>query len=88
MNLPTLKQKRRAARQKRAETQRLTILKRLLSALEADVSAFEELNQYEEFLVEVSYLYGVRNPEPIYEQWVMSPNHTPESLAALLEVAG
>ena len=37
-----------------------------------DVSAFQEMKQYEMFLAEIGRIYELKNPEAVYEVWANS----------------
>jgi len=79
--------RQRKSKQERRKASELRSLQSLLDALAEDVSAWQEMNQYEEFLEGLADLYDVENPETIYEQWVRLPEHTTEQLARMLSEA-
>jgi hypothetical protein len=62
-------------------------LQSLLDELAEDVSAWQEMGQYETFLEGLARLYDVENPEAVYEQWVLLPEHTTELLHQMLNEA-
>lgn len=75
------------SKQERRKASELRSLQFLLDELAEDVSAFQEMDQYEEFLEGLAGLYNVENPEAIYEQWMALPDHTTEQLARMLSEA-
>jgi hypothetical protein len=77
----------RKSKQERRKASELRSLQSLLDALAEDVSAWQEMDQYEEFLEGMAGLYDVENPEAVYEQWMALPNHTTEQLARMLSEA-
>ncbi|HMZ78688.1 MAG TPA: hypothetical protein PLL06_03240 [Acidobacteriota bacterium] len=79
--------RQRKTKQERRKASKLRSLQSLLDDLAKDVPAFEEMDQYEEFLEGLAGLYDVENPEAIYEQWVRLPEHTTEQLAQMLSEA-
>lgn len=79
--------RQRKTKQERRKASELRSLQFLLDDLAKDVSAFQEMDQYEEFLEGLASLYDVENPEAIYEQWVLLPEHTTEQLARMLSEA-
>lgn len=79
--------RQRKTKQERRKASELRSLQFLLDELAKDVSAFQEMDQYEEFLEGLAGLYDVENPEAIYEQWMALPDHTTEQLARMLSEA-
>lgn len=79
--------RQRKTKQERRKASELRSLQFLLDELAKDVSAFQEMDQYEEFLEGLAGLYDVENPEAIYEEWMALPNHTTEQLARMLSEA-
>lgn len=59
----------------------------LLDELAEDVSAWQEMDQYETFLEGLTTRYDVENVEAVYEQWTRLPNGTAKQLAAMLAEA-
>ena len=84
MGSPKRQRKTKHERQKASE---LRSLQFLLDEIAKDVSAFQEMDQYEEFLEGLAGLYDVENPEAVYEQWVLLPEHTTELLHQMLSEA-
>ena len=79
--------RQRKTKQERRKVSELRRLQLLLDDLAKDVSAWQEMDQYEEFLEGLASLYDVENPEAIYEQWMALPDHTTEQLARMLSEA-
>lgn len=79
--------RQRKTKQERRKASELRSLQLLLDELAKDVSAWQEMDQYEEFLEGLASLYDVENPEAIYEQWVLLSEHTTEQLARMLSEA-
>lgn len=76
--------RQRKTKQERRKASELRSLQFLLDDLAKDVSAWQKMDQYEEFLEGLASLYDVENPEAIYEQWIALPGHTTEHLARML----
>lgn len=72
---------------KQKQNNSVKALQRLLDELAKDVSAWQEMDQYEEFLGGLADLYDVENPEAVYEQWVGVPEGTTELLHQMLNEA-
>lgn len=72
---------------KQKQSNSVKALQRLLDELAKDVSAWQEMDQYEEFLGGLAGLYDLENPEAVYEQWVALPERTTELLHQMLNEA-
>lgn len=72
---------------KKQQSNSVKALQRLLDELAKDVSAWQEMDQYETFLGGLADLYDVENPEAIYEQWMRLPDHTTELFHQMLNEA-
>jgi len=78
---------RKVTRERKRQAQKVRHLQSLLDDLAKDVSAWQEMDQYETFLEGLATTYDIENPEAIYEKWVALPNHTTEQFAAMLAEA-
>lgn len=77
----------RKSKTERRQAIELRHLQSLLDRLSADCSAWEEMDQYEEFLAKLAESYDLENPEAVYEQWMDLPERTTEQFAAMLRTA-